>query len=80
MQERLALALDGAAGSFTAEVVETRLTPRGLSAEDAERWRRIFAALDQARYSPTTSSAELESLRADAEAADAALRRLEEKR
>jgi hypothetical protein len=77
LQERLALTLGGTAGSFTVDIIETRLAPRGLPAADAERLHRLFAALDQARYSPVTSAAELESLRADAESADAALRRLE---
>ena len=80
VQERLALALGGPAGAFTADVVETRLVRQGFPDEDAARLRRIFAALDLARYSRNTSGAELESLRTDAEAVDAALRRWEEKR
>jgi hypothetical protein len=57
--------------------VDTRLAQRGLSEDDAARLHRLFAALDQARYSPVASAATLESLRADAEGADAALRHLE---
>ena len=77
LQERLALTLGGTVGSFTVEIVEARLQAMGLSPTDAERLHRLFAALDQARYSPVASTAELESLRADAEAADDALRQLE---
>lgn len=77
LQERLALTLGGTVGSFTVEIVEARLLAMGLSPTDAERLHRLFAALDQARYSPVASTAELELLRADAEAADAALRQLE---
>lgn len=80
LQDRLALTLGGTVGSFTPEIVDTRLAQRGLPAEDAERLHRLFAALDQARYSPTASTATLESLRADAEAADTALRLLEASR
>ncbi len=77
LQERLALTLGGTAGSFTPEVVETRLLRLGLPAEAVPCLHRLFAALDQARYSPIASTAALESLRTDAEAVDAALRKLE---
>ena len=77
LQERLALTLGGTAGSFTPEVVETRLARLGLPAEEAARLHRLFAALDQARYSPIATTATLESLRTDAAAVDAALRKLE---
>ena len=80
VQERLALALGGPAGAFTADVIETRLVRHGFPDEDAARLRRIFAALDLARYSRNTSGAELESLRTDTEAVDAMLRRWEGRR
>ncbi|MEI6358255.1 MAG: hypothetical protein WCP53_14310, partial [Verrucomicrobiota bacterium] len=80
VQERLALTLGGPAGAFTADVVETRLVRDGFPDEDAERLRRIFAALDLARYSRNATGSELESLRTDAEAVDTALRRWEGKR
>ena len=80
VQERLALTLGGPAGAFTADVVETRLVRDGFPDEDAERLRRIFAALDLARYSRNATGSELESLRTDAEAVEAALRRWEGKR
>ena len=80
LQERLSLTLGGTSGSFTPEIVETRLARLGLPEDDLARLQRLFAALDQARYSPVASTATLESLRADAEGADAALRKLETSR
>lgn len=77
LQERLALTLGGMAGSFTVEIVATRLLPLGLPEAEAVRLHRLFAALDQARYSPVVSGAELAALRTDLEAAAAALRKLE---
>jgi len=70
----------GPAGAFTADVVETRLVRDGFPDEDAERLRRIFVALDLARYSRNATGSELESLRTDAETVDAALRSWEGKR
>lgn len=74
LQLRLALAVDGSAGAFTSEVVDSRLRRLGLPDATAEQLHRLFSALDQARYSVDASAARIESLQADAEAVEAVLK------
>ncbi|MCW5558290.1 MAG: BatD family protein, partial [Verrucomicrobiae bacterium] len=80
LQSQLALTLGGVAGSYTEEVIESQLVPRGLSGEDAGRLRELFAALAQARFAPGSRSGSLSEQAGEAEAAIRALRRLEESR
>ena len=70
----LALVVDGSAGAFTSEVVDSRLRRLGLPDATAEQLHRLFLALDQARYSVDASAARIESLQADAEAVEAVLK------
>jgi len=78
LQSQLALTLGGVPGSYTEEVIESRLVPRGLSGEDADRLRGLFAALAQARFAPGSLSGSLTERAAEAETAIRTLRRLEE--
>lgn len=80
LQEQLALTLGGTPGTFTEDVVSSRLAPRGLGAEDTAVIRGLFEAVAQARYSSITSQAELAKLAESARAAVTALRKLEERR
>ena len=76
LQLRLALTVSGQPGAYTSEVIEGRLRDRGLPTDTADQLRRLFAALDQARYSVEATPDRLESLQADAEAVNRALQAL----
>jgi hypothetical protein len=76
LQLRLALTVGGQPGVFTSEVIDGRLSDHGLSTDTADQLRRLFAALDQARYSVEASPDRLESLQADAEAVNSVLQAL----
>jgi len=78
LQQQLALTLGGPPGSFTDDVVETRLVPAGLPPEAAERLQDLFNRLAEARFSPTVSAGELPHLRERAEQVLAAVRQLPE--
>lgn len=78
LQGQLALTLGGTSGSYTEEVIEGKLVPRGLSPEDAARLRGLFDQLVQARFSPQAASGELSSRAREADAILGALRSLEE--
>lgn len=78
LQSQLALTLGGVPGSFTEEVIEGRLVPRGLSDEEAARLRGVFAMLAQARFAPGSLSGTPSARLEDAEAVLRTLRRLEE--
>jgi hypothetical protein len=76
-QAALSAGLPGGA-AVTADVVDSRLVPRGLGAEEAERLRRLFAAVDAARFAPVAQPGELATWRAMADEAIRDLRALEE--
>jgi BatD DUF11 like domain len=79
LQERIGLALDITAAGITEEILEEKLRPKGMAERDLEVLSALFEAINQARYSPMSSVAELEALRAKAESACAALESLEAK-
>lgn len=75
---RCALALGWPSGdAITVEVVDSGLVPKGLDAESAETLRRLFAAVDAAKFAPAAESAGLSLLREQADAVVVALRSLE---
>lgn len=78
LQGQLSLTLGGNPGSYTEDIIDGKLTSRGLGEEDATRLRALFGLLAQARFSPGSVSGDLVARQLDAEAALAALRRLEE--
>ncbi|HRI13544.1 MAG TPA: BatD family protein [Verrucomicrobiota bacterium] len=78
VQQQLALTLGGSPGTFTEEVIETRLVPAGLGPEECVRLRGLFQRLAEARFSPTVAGGELELMRKETEGLIAALRVLEE--
>jgi len=80
VQSQLALTLGGVPGSFTEEVIESRLVPRGLSEEEAAQFRRVLATLAQARFAPGTLAGTPADHLEEAERAIRVLRRLEETR
>jgi BatD DUF11 like domain len=77
LQGQLSLTLGGNSASYTEDVIDGKLTPLGLGAEDATRLRALFGLLSQARFSPGSVSGDLVARQQDAEASLAALRRLE---
>jgi hypothetical protein len=79
LQERIGLALGVTAAGITEEVLEERLRPKGLSETDLVLLSGLFEAINQARYSPMSSVAQLEELHRRAESACAALAALEAK-
>jgi hypothetical protein len=79
LQERIGLTLGITAAGITEEILEEKLRPKGMSAADLEVLSTLFEAINQARYSPMSSVAELEALRAKAESACMALEALEAK-
>lgn len=79
LQARIGLALGITAAGITEEILEEKLRPKGMAERDLEVLSALFEAINQARYSPMSSVAELEALRARAESACAALEALEAK-
>ena len=78
LQGQLGLILGSAVGSYTEDVIDTRLVPRGLGPEDAARLRSLFADLALARFAPGADAGELIARQTEAESVLAALRLLEE--
>jgi hypothetical protein len=76
LRHRLALSVGGIAGSFTAEVIDQRLVPAGLSEDDATRLRALLDRIAEARFSPHSSTSELAGLLTEAESILKALERL----
>ena len=73
-----ALVMDWPNGdAVTVDVVDTGLVPRGLDAESAESLRRLFAAVDAAKFSPDAGPGAMPWMREQAEAVVTALRALE---
>ena len=77
LQERIGLTLGITAAGITEEILEEKLRPKGMPDRDLEVLSTLFEAINQARYSPMSSVAELEALRAKAEVACTALAGLE---
>jgi hypothetical protein len=63
--------------AVTAQVVESGLVPKGLDLDSAEALRRLFAAVDAAKFAPAAESAELSQLRESADAVVKAIQVLE---
>lgn len=73
-----ALVMDWPNGdAVTVDVVDSGLVPRGLDAESAESLRRLFAAVDAAKFSPDAGPGAMPWMREQAEAVVTALRALE---
>lgn len=79
LQERIGLTLGITAAGITEEILDEKLRPKGMAERDLEVLSALFEAINQARYSPMSSVAELEALRAKAQSACAALEALEAK-
>ena len=77
LRERIALALRIAPGAVDDEVVDSRLVPRGLPEEEAQRLRRLFRAVAAGRFAPVQTAANAKELRYEAESVLAAVRVLE---
>ena len=76
LQERIALSVSGAGGSFTADLINDRLVRAGLVEDEANRLRALLERIAEARFSPDSSTDELSELLADAESSLKALERL----
>ena len=63
--------------AVTAQVVESGLVPKGLDSDSAEALRRLFAAVDAAKFAPAAESAELSQLRESADVVVKAIQVLE---
>ncbi len=63
--------------AVTVDVVESGLVARGLDGDSAESLRRLFAAVDAAKFSPDAGPGEMPWMREQAEAVVTALRALE---
>ncbi|MFM8877880.1 MAG: hypothetical protein ACKOKG_01900 [Verrucomicrobiota bacterium] len=73
-----ALVMDWPNGdAITVDVVDSGLIPRGLDGESAESLRRLFAAVDAAKFSPDAGQGAMPWMREQAEAVVTALRALE---
>ncbi len=77
LQLQLSLVTGGHPGAFTDDVVD-RVVALGLDRTEGDRLGRLFERLDEARFSPTASGAELNQLLQEAEQLLAALRQLPE--
>jgi len=67
LRVQCALSLGWASGeAITAQVIEQGLVPRGLDAEAADALRRLFAAVDAAKFAPAAEAAELSLLQEQA--------------
>ena len=77
LQERIGLTLGVTAAGITEEVLGERLRPRGLPEDEAQRVAALFEAINQARYAPGSTVAQLEELRQQAALACKALDQLE---
>lgn len=76
LQRRLAITLDGVAGSFTEDVIDGRLRGAGLDAETAASLHGLFGVLAAARFSKSSTPGELAAQLAAAESVLTALQRL----
>jgi hypothetical protein len=62
--------------AVTAQIIDTGLVPLGLDSDSAETMRRLFAAMDAAKFAPAAEAAELSQLMGLADAAIAAVQAL----
>ncbi|MEY4691676.1 MAG: hypothetical protein RIT19_2001 [Verrucomicrobiota bacterium] len=63
--------------AITVEIVQSGLVPRGLDGDSAESLRRLFAAVDAAKFSPDAAPGAMPWMREQADAVVAVLRDLE---
>jgi hypothetical protein len=78
LKQQIALTLGmGSGQAVTADIVDTRLVPAGLSEESADRLRRLFNATDAARFAPLAMPEELATWRQLADEAIAELQQME---
>jgi len=78
LRVQCAVSLGLASGdALTAQIIDEGLVPRGLDAETAESLRRLFAAVDAAKFAPAAEAAELSQLQRQADAVVEALKALE---
>lgn len=78
LQERIGLTLGVPAAGITEEVVDERLRPKGLDPASADTLAMLFERINQARYAPVSTPAQLEELRRNAEAVCDALAAMED--
>lgn len=78
LKQQIALTLGlGSGSAVTSDVIDSKLVPRGLSEESADRLRRLFAATDAARFAPIAMPEELATWRQLADAAIGELQGME---
>lgn len=78
LKQQIALTLGmGSGQAVTADIVDSRLVPAGLSGESADRLRRLFNATDAARFAPLAMPEELATWRQLADEAIAELQQME---
>lgn len=63
--------------AITAQIIESGLVPRGLDPQAADSLRRLFAAVDAAKFAPAAEAAELSQLREQTAAVVKSLKALE---